>query len=619
MLVSMVVLLLVSALLISSRQQVFNARGQLHTLRAQYAAEAGLATVMAELQRNPAWNGVFQDEPVEGDDCTFTLEKISNNLRGASRVDSYLGSGSVPGHTCLLLISGQASGYRQRLEVFVSGGGFWTQGAALLASRQIELHDQVFVDGYETLRGSQTVPGDVHSNLAQGNGAVSWSGSRLQVSGVISSVSSAPGAVQLCPGASAQVKSGAPYRRLPRVNVPQLVQRMAGTPGPPLLGNPIVLDGGIHYYEGLTLDGDVELRNGARLVVKGDLTVNGSVSGQGALVVDGNARLFGDSRVSGEKNEYVSVLASQNVFLSGFDGGAYLDRLASLEPVNSSTPRGQETAELWADVKTQVSWLNDFFRQHPNPDPGNWSDTQIDAHLAVLGQGTNHWGYSSNPTQVDSLPGSPRRNSSKALLEKIQGSGPTQDFLRERFRHLDDLFRASNYTRSGDDGLSSRAGARKYLNDVLSYLDGSWNASRSGGLIDIAQSAWITWNTAGGHGDYQDWSAGQISRLVDKLIPDLIRQVNTLDYDRIGAAQFRGLIYARGAILADGEINVVGSMVADGDPALPGVTFHNVPLQPGEIYLANNSRFTYVKEMFEDGASNLIELGVLDILHWRLR
>lgn len=617
MLISMVVLLLVSALLISSRHQVFTSRGELQRLRAQYAAEAGLATVSAQLQRNPSWTGHFQNEPVPGDDCTFTLEQCLNNLRGGSARDSYLGSQTVPPHTALLLISGQASGYRQSIEVFLSGGGFWTQGAALLASNSIGLHDNVYVDGFESLRGTQSVPGSIHSNQANG-GVISWSGTRLQVSGTISTVSSASDAIRLGPGASATVQSGAPFRRLPRVNVPQMVSRLAGTPGVPLLGNPVVLDGGTHFYEGLTLDGDLQLRNGAKLVIRGDLTINGSVSGLGALVVDGNVRLFGDSQVSGVKDEYVSVLASRNVFLSGFDGGAYLDRLALSEPENSTTPRGQETAELWSDVKTQVGWLNDFFRRYPAPDATHWADTQVDAHLAVLGQGGAHWGYSNNPNQVDSLPLSPRRNSSTALLNKIQGSGPTQDFLRERFRHLDDLFRASNYTRAGDDRLASRAGARKYLDDMLSYLDGSWDPARSGGLIDIAQSAWTTWNGPG-HGDYQDWNAGQISLLTSKLIPDLIRQIDGLDYNRLGAAQFRGLIYARGGILADGEITVVGSMVADGDPDLPTATFHDVSLRPGEIHLADNSRFTYVKEMFEDGASNLIELGVLDVLHWRLK
>ena len=618
MLVSAIVLLLVGALLMASRHQVFNSLRQLQVLRAQAAAEAGLASAMAELARDPGWRGNLRDQRLAGDDCAFSVDECHNNLRGSSAVDSSLGSSSVPPHTALLLITGSASGYRQQIEVFVSGGGFWTQGAALLASDRIQLHDQVFVDGFESLRGGGSVPGSIHTNLATGDGAVSWQGRRLLVTGLVSSVSSAPQAIQLGSGASASVQAGAPFRRLPRVDVAQLVTRLSAPVGPPLSTNPVVLNGGTHFYNGLTLDGDLVLRDGARLVVRGDLTINGSVRGLGALVVDGNARLFGDSSLSGEKNEYVSVLASQNVYLSGFDGGAYLDRLAQSEPTNASTPRGQEAAELWSDVKTQVSWLNQFFQQYPSPDPLHWADNQVDAHLAVLGQGSRHWGYSSNPTQVDSLPLSPRRNSTGALLRKIQGSGPTQTFLRERIQHLDDLFRASNYTRQGDDGLASRAGARKYLADMLGYLDGSWSPERSGGLIDIAQSAWTGWNSPG-HGDYSDWNAGQISRLTSKLIPDLIRQVNTIDYDRIGAAQFRGLIYARGGILADGEISVIGSVVADGNPSLGVSNFHGVELHPGQIYLARDSRFTYVKEMFEDGASNLIDLGVLDVLHWRLR
>ncbi|MFN8607152.1 MAG: hypothetical protein U0931_06450 [Vulcanimicrobiota bacterium] len=455
MLVSVVVLLLVSALMIASRQQIFNARGQYQTLRAQYAAEAGLARVISLLQRDSNWRGNLHSELVPGDDSSYILSELVNNLGGDSAQDSSLGATTVPPHTALIRVYGTASGYRQELEAVVSGGGFWTQGAALLASHKIEMHDQVFVDGFESLRGGGSVPGSVHTNLGSGSGTVLWQGTRLEVTGLISSVSSAPQAIQLS-GATANAQVGAPFRRLPRLDVPQMVNRLARRVGPALSGNPVVLDGGTHYYEGLTLDGDLELRNGARLVIKGDLTVNGSVSGQGALVVDGNARLFGDSRLSGEKNEYVSVLASRNVYLSGFDGGSYLDRLALGEPANATTPRGREAAELWSDVKTQVNWLNQFFQQYPVPDAVHWADNQVDAHLAVLGQGSDHWGYSSNPTQVDSLPLSPRRNSTGALLQKIQGGGPTQVFLRQRIQHLDDLFRASNYTRAGDDGLGSR-------------------------------------------------------------------------------------------------------------------------------------------------------------------
>lgn len=265
-----------------------------------------------------------------------------------------------------------------------------------------------------------------------------------------------------------------------------------------------------------------------------------------------------------------------------------------------------------------MSWVNNFFTSNPSPNATTWADTQVDAHLAVLGQGSPSWGYSSHATQVDSLPGSPRRNSSLAMVSRLGGSGATPAFLRQRFRHLDDLFRASNFTRAGDDGLGSRAGARKYKADMLAYLNGTSDPAGRGGLLDIAQSAWTSWTCNPG-GDYRDWTAGDISTLTSRLIPELIRQVDLIDYDRVGAAQFRGLVYARGGIIADDEITVVGSLVCCADPNLPAVTLRGVPLSPGQIHLADNSRFTYIGDMFENGAGNLVDVGVLGVLSWRLR
>lgn len=402
--------------------------------------------------------------------------------------------------------------------------------------------------------------------------------------------------------------------------MPALVARLGGTAGPALTGDPVVLGAGTHRYAepNLVVHGDLELRDGARVVVTGNLTINGSVSGKGSLVVDGNVGLWGEAQVETGATDYVSVLSSGHVVISGFNGTAYLNSVASREPARSETPRGQEGSELWSDVQEQVRWLQDFLTAHPRPDAVHWADDQVDAHLAVLGQGSSSWGYSSHPTQVTTLPLTPRRDSTAALAAKLTRGGATEEFLRERMHNLEDLFRASNYTRSGDDGLGSREGARKYRQDMRDYLQGRGNPAARGGLLDIAQSAWTTWQRDRG-GDYRDWTDADMEMLTGQLIPALVRQVNLLDYDRLGAAQFRGLVYARGGILADGEVTVLGSMVAAADPELEPATLHGVTLRPGEIHLEAGSRFTYVQDMFENGAANLVDLGALEVRSWRLR
>lgn len=336
MLVSVIVLLLVGAILLHSRHQVFTARSEMLRLRAQYAAEAGLSCAIAELSRNRAWNAGFARQPVPGDTTAcFSLDfnESVNNLRGLTPQNSFWGADTVPSRTALLVVTGEANGHRQVLQAFVSGAGSWSQGAAILASHHIEMNRDVFVDGFQSLRGVQSIPGNVHSNLASGPRGVHWSGSQLRVSGTLSTVSGAPDAIVLeGPASVSQTRSDAPYRPIPRIDVAALVARLTTSPSLPLTGNPVVLDGGTHCYSDLVINGDLELKNGARLVVNGDLTVNGSVGGEGALIVDGNACLHGDSRVAAGPADYISVLASGYVSLSGFNGSAYLDALAAADP-----------------------------------------------------------------------------------------------------------------------------------------------------------------------------------------------------------------------------------------------------------------------------------------------
>jgi hypothetical protein len=637
MLVSVIVLLLVGAILITSRYQVFAARGELFSVRAQYAAEAGLSWVIGQLSRNPAWQGNLTREPVPGDTATFTVRFRSpllagsldsvNNLSNGSAVRSYLGADTVPPRCAFVVVVGEANGHRQELEAFVTGGGSWSQGAALLASDTIFLNRNVFVDGYKSLRGTQSVPGSIHSNKATGQ-AIRWSvpadgqAYALEVSGQLTSVSSDPQAIQLDGVTSVSRKEDAPHRKLPHIDVASLVQRYSGTTGGPLAGNPVVLNGGDHFYsnDNMVINGDVELQNGARLVVSGNLTINGSVGGHGAILVDGDTKLFGDSSVIGDETEYVSLLASGHVQISGFDGTAYLESLAASQPASTPT-RGDEAGELWHDIKKEVRWVRNWMVQNPTPTAATWSDSPVDNHLAVLGQGDSDWGSGSGPWVVSSHVGPPypRRNSTALMANKITGGGPTQAFLRERFRHLDDLFRSSSYTRSGDTGLSGGAKANRNKQDMLNYLNGTGDPATFGGLIDLAQSAWYVFDDTNGGGGYGSWAGATMTRLTNELIPDLSRQVDMLNYDRLGAAQFRGLVYAHGGIVADHEVTVIGSMIADGDPARGSKLVDGISVTPGQIHLQGNSRFTYVKDMFEDGVRNLIDLGVLDVKGWRLR
>lgn len=504
------------------------------------------------------------------------------------------------------------------VEAFVAGGGTWLNGNALAGGDKLRLGGNVYVDGYDSLRGSTAIPAGIHSNLRSGSDAIRWDTlnptDQLNVSGRLTAVSDDADAIHLL-GSNVAVdgiRNDQPYRRLPNIDVASLVGNYSGSPGAPLPPTgPLVLNGGDHYYTGdQTINGDVVLQNGARLVVRGNLEVNGSLRGTGAVLVDGNTKFYGDSEVFGDKTSYVSVLSSGHVAVSGFNGTAFLNTLASTEPSNGSTPRGQEAAELWQDVQDNMAWMQSYLQSHTDID--SWDDNLMDSHSAVLASGIAGWGTpGSNTPFVDTLPNQPLRNSMGALRSRLSaGAGPTQQFLINRMERIDDLFRAATDSRNG----FASAEHSDWRNWAMAYLDGNWDPGTMGGVFDVAQSLYIK------RADPDSpLSASDLNRLRNEMLPEMIRQIDQFNYNRIGAAQFRGLVYARGGIVASNEVTVLGSMVAYGDAAAGTFTDGGVTVEPGQVYLGSSSRFTYIKDMFENGIGSLADLGVLGVKSWRLR
>jgi hypothetical protein len=631
LLVTAVVVMLIGAILLHSRYQVFSAQSDLHTLRAQYAAEAGVSNAIGKLSGDTSWTAGFQREATPDGRCSYSLRFAPasgtpgpldsvNNLESPSAADSYLGPGSVPPHTALLIVEGRANGYTRVVEAFVAGGGDWLHGDALAGADKLRLQGNVYVDGYDSLRGAQPVPAGVHSNLRSGAEAIVWqdlyAGDRLSVAGKLSTVSDDAGAIRLL-GTNwnaDEVQRDQPYKRLPDIDVASITASYAGSPGAPLpASGPVTLNGGNHYYSGAqVINGDVRLQNGARLIVAGDLQINGSVKGEGAVIVDGNAQLYGDSEVVGDKTSYVSVLSSRSVSISGFNGTAFLQTLAEAEPASASSPRGTEAAELWQDVQSSMDWMQNYLDTHP--DPLTWDDTAMDSRSAVLASGPPTWGTIVRTTHLTNLPNTPLRNSLGALATRIVGTGPTDNFMRDRIQRVDDLLRAATFTRSGQDPAMMTPDKSIWRDVLLRYVSGNYDPNTSGGIFDLAQSLFLNHRN-----DTSVLSAAQSLMLQNQLLPEMARQIDQFNYNRLGAAQFRGLVYARGGVVAVNEVTVLGSLVAAGDPAAGPYTSHGVTVAPGQVHMGNSSRFTYVKDMFENGIGSLAQLGVLGVKSWRLR
>lgn len=617
LMISLIVFMLLGALLTLSRTQIFNAHSEIAGLRAQYAAESGLASVMAEITRNVSWRDGFARAALPGGTETYSVQFTAgtpgpddsvNNLQQNTPADSYLGPATVPPHSAFIVVRGESAGSVRTLEAYLVGAGNPPRGTALAAVSTISLLGNGTIDAYNSMRSLGYIPVNVHSNSEAGPRAFSYkalrSGDRLEVQGRIGTVSDAPDAIHFeGPHTVGSQAPGAAYSKFPEMNVSAIVATHSVSPGTPLpnVGG-VTLGAGDHYYSGdQHIAGDLKLVDGARVFVAGNLNINGSVQGSGVLLVDGNALFHGDSKVSGDKTQYVSVATSGHTVLAGFDGTSYLRDLAAAQPANSGTPRGQENGELVQDVQDNLQWMQEFLRAHPTHD-SSWNDPVMDAHSAVLAQSLVGWGGCTDPNFMTNLPNQPHRNSMGLLRSRLPASGETPDFLRRKLKNVDDVFRAANVDQDG-----TFIGQGGWPDQLRRYLDGTWTPAGSGGLFDIVQSL-----------SFQTLSAAD-QAVLDVAFPQIQQTIDQLDYNRLGAAQFTGMIFAQGGVLALNEVNVLGCVVARGTSSAAPLTQDGETIRSGEIKLASDCRVTYVQDMFENGAATLASLGVVDVASWRLR
>ena len=75
-----------------------------------------------------------------------------------------------------------------------------------------------------------------------------------------------------------------------------------------------------------------------------------------------------------------------------------------------------------------------------------------------------------------------------------------------------------------------------------------------------------------------------------------------MGYDRLGSANFFGMVYTNGAFYADNEVTVVGMLVAADNGSQQPVTLEgtDVEVSPGDVYLNTRTSVTYVEDFFED-------------------
>lgn len=612
----------VTALLALGRQGLQTTRGGVDRTRALYAAEAGLARAIAEMERDPTWTAGFNDQTLPGGTGTYSTtfatnpadadkDKSYNNLMGATPVDTYHGPLSLPAHSAVLVVTGRSGVATRTVEALVVTGVDVPVTDALTATGPIRLAGSVRVDGRKSLvDGASRLANLHHNSMESGIIGVTYHGGsepweQIQVTGEVTSSSPSPSNEVIVFNTSSSVptaRSAVPLKELPRPNITAMLDEhssLPGSPVPPTPGN-WALSGDNYYAGNVTVNGDLELQDGARLYVRGNLFVNGSVRGMGTLVVGGSSEFYGDAEVSGQRSEYIALLSRGSVTLKGFEGQTYMRALAS---------GNGEAAERWEDLSFGLRRINEIMKPLSGLEADVFqeqlkaADAELDLYQAMVG----HHPYGVIiATQQGLAPaltaqGRERTYSNSTYFRDLLGGGPplsAQRFLTDRFQHLDDWFRQGQLQRDHNAATGLMG------SDMLDNYE-AWNPVIDGGMFDSLQSI-------------HQQGAYPVPFTGDRpaLFSDAMAAVQAFDYDRLGNANFKGLIYTSGAFVGRDDVTVLGAVIVNGDPDVPALEFDGVTYQPGQVGLFGHSRLTRVDEFFDDGVHTLVGAGSLDIKRW---
>ena len=470
-----------------------------------------------------------------------------NNFDG-DHADSPLGPGTVPNGAALLAVEGKV-GAHSKLSYYLVGNGDDTIRVeqALLTSGRIQLEGETKLTAVESIAEKGSLDALVHSNDDSGSSdLITWepgaSGGNLLVEGEVKSSGTSAAAIDL----NGYTPTNGSTTNAAKETIPPagIETKVFAKRSATAFSGGNSVPSGENYYDAtsapLVISGDLVL-NGD-LYVEGDLQVNGSISGSGSIYVSGSTGLHGDAKI--DANDKVALMSHGSVTLQGFDGDKYLDGVASTDAAFSTWLSDSR----WALQETQTRMLD-----------GSWlsaADGPVEQAATVLAP-------FSGPSDKTSLVAGRSGASLIRMKEKLETlpASPTRNFMIEKLQGTSDIF-ASNVSVLGrSDGV----------------MRSSFNASGEvRGIVDAAD-------------DLND-PALKLAAF------NTIRQIN---YDKLGASYFQGLIYTNGGFYADNQVTVLGAVVVNDDGSQSSFTAPSGDtVEPGDLILKGGSNTTYVKDFF---------------------
>ncbi len=585
LLLTTVVVVTVTALLATAGRNLFTASQYHERAIASQAAEAGLARAQSTLESNVRFQGTIREE-LSHSGGSFELDITNggtpdplqsfNNLE--SSTPRMLPVGELPAHSAFLVSRGSYRGHEVVLKAYVKRAEE-SLILSLLASNRIDLKNRASIRGIQSFISNTPTSASVHSNRTKPGVAISWvgpnSGDTLTASGKLTASASDDASISLVPRSAATVEdtlANQPLRGHLNYDIEEFVSLHSSSPGPvlPLTGR-VVLPPGNHYYSSdQVINGDLVLEDGARLYIEGNLSVNGSIGGMGTVAVTGFTALKGDTHLSTADGNYIALLSREGVALTGFDGTAFMDALASSDA---------NAAQNWNIMKMGM--------------------TEMQGRVSL---GVDGWVGEINDDQFDDARTSlASPNRSAQGLQQVMPSGPTGEFLAKKFYQMRVFYHNAWFDLDDNQVHPSSSDDEKLaVADLVtnSYLAGQLRPDQ-GGIADAVSS--------------QDIPYADLPPKIQDTIGRVKTAIQAENLDKLGTAWFKGFVYSNGPIYVANEMTVVGAIESQGLRGVPSRNFGGVTMEAGDIHLAPRSDLIYVNELMKSNIA-LGRSGLLKIL-----
>lgn len=593
LMISTILLILIVALLTSLKDDKYAALEMNSRAEIEYVAEAGIAYATLQLSKNNNWKptSLTPHELPDGSG-SFTIafdidggpvgpNYSVNNLAYTTKADGPRGSSTVPGRTADVVVLAEVDGRQERYEVLISRGFSEPLGVPLLASGDITLEGPVNVQGTQTTTNPSGTPSGIHSNSREDKaGIVNWTGTgddEAYINGEVSVSSTNPGAI----GASSNffpdsVNHSAGSKQFPLVDVDLAV--LAGGTVPNLVVNPggtTVVSGGDRKFVGGVINGDLEL-DGVNLFVKGDLEVNGTIKGTGAIYVKGNTSFKGTAQLGGTNSDVLALFSKGHVSLTGFRGSQYLQERAAADP-------------LFADWHEQAGWAHKQLEEIISATSGYTSavglpvvpDVFVDEATTDAPDVT--WG-NDDGNVVD-------------LLRVVLGEdndlaaypGTESNTLEKMADYLD-----SNYPANPSDPT---------VNASAQYMVGRLRKARE--FYQNKNDAPVPANIISDFNSSPSNRLGALDAINDGFNATAATKSNSamadLTFKELGKSYFRGIVYTTGGVYAANEVEIVGALLSEKRGDSPAdITINGTNVTAGSVYMEGGTTLVYHEELLKD-------------------